>query len=471
MPADRHRLGRAPCSATRRASSSAAGSGRGFLERHGPRVKITARAARAGRALLRAPRRQDDPDRPLHRPGPRDRAVHRRLVGDARTAGSSPTASSARGCGRRCSALLGFFFCQSFDKVAHVAGQAAFVFGVVVASIVGGRLGVPAPARARSSARADRRGSTGRASARCCVRSAASRGRSGAGVVARRPRAAPQVRFVWRRLTPGELGLELTTALAIAGVGFYVFVALRRGARPATPAHAVRPRAARPGRRPARRRRRRRGEGRDRARLAPGRSPSCSSRRRRAGARAGGRSSSRCSSAGSSSSTSAVHLAKAGIDRPRPARPARRDDARQLPERARRLLDRVGRRGVIAATRVGAARRARALVLGAVALAAADRALARLPARALLVRRRRRLGARRRRASRRWRSIALIVAYIRHNGRARAGRLSRWTSTCSTTEIALARRRRRRRRRLRRLILCPAWAAYGRLWEKSPPAS
>jgi PAP2 superfamily protein len=35
----------------------------------------------------------------------------------------------------------------------------------------------------------------------------------------------PEIRFVWGRITPGDLGLELTTALAIAGVGAYVFVA------------------------------------------------------------------------------------------------------------------------------------------------------------------------------------------------------------------------------------------------------
>ena len=35
----------------------------------------------------------------------------------------------------------------------------------------------------------------------------------------------PQVKFIWGRVTPGDLGLELTTALAVAGVGAYVFVA------------------------------------------------------------------------------------------------------------------------------------------------------------------------------------------------------------------------------------------------------
>jgi undecaprenyl-diphosphatase len=36
---------------------------------------------------------------------------------------------------------------------------------------------------------------------------------------------APRIRFLWRRLTPGELGLELTTALSVAGVGLYMLVA------------------------------------------------------------------------------------------------------------------------------------------------------------------------------------------------------------------------------------------------------
>ena len=34
---------------------------------------------------------------------------------------------------------------------------------------------------------------------------------------------APEARFIWNRITPGELGLELTTTLAIGGVGLYVF--------------------------------------------------------------------------------------------------------------------------------------------------------------------------------------------------------------------------------------------------------
>jgi undecaprenyl-diphosphatase len=37
--------------------------------------------------------------------------------------------------------------------------------------------------------------------------------------------AAPQLRFLWKRITPGELGIELTTTLAVASVGGFVFAA------------------------------------------------------------------------------------------------------------------------------------------------------------------------------------------------------------------------------------------------------
>ena len=36
---------------------------------------------------------------------------------------------------------------------------------------------------------------------------------------------APQLRFLWGRITPGGLGIELTTTLAMASVGGFVFCA------------------------------------------------------------------------------------------------------------------------------------------------------------------------------------------------------------------------------------------------------
>ena len=38
-------------------------------------------------------------------------------------------------------------------------------------------------------------------------------------------RVAPQARFLWQRLTPGGLGLELTAPLAALAVGSFIFVA------------------------------------------------------------------------------------------------------------------------------------------------------------------------------------------------------------------------------------------------------
>ena len=113
--------------------------------------------------------------------------------------------------------VLGYVFWHSFDRVAHIAGQALFAFGVVVAVAVGvvwsyRRLRDPEQRR-RLSRWLDRQEKMPVAGPVLkLVRKAARE-------------TAPEIRFVWRRLTPGDLGLELTTLLAIAGVGFYVFVA------------------------------------------------------------------------------------------------------------------------------------------------------------------------------------------------------------------------------------------------------
>ena len=119
--------------------------------------------------------------------------------------------------------VLGYVFWRSFDEVAHIAGQATFAFGVVVAVIVGS---VYAWRRLRRPEERRRLAAWARRQAdRPLVRPV---------VVALRPvwrvvlrpawrAAAPRLRFLWGRLTPGELGLELTTAVAVAGVGFYVF--------------------------------------------------------------------------------------------------------------------------------------------------------------------------------------------------------------------------------------------------------
>jgi membrane protein DedA with SNARE-associated domain len=120
--------------------------------------------------------------------------------------------------------LLGFFFYRSFEKVAHVAGQVTLVFGVLVALIVGGvwsyRRLKDDEERAKFFAWLDRQGQ------RPLLRPVAAVVRPLWRRVLRPAGRflAPQLRFLWQRITPGGLGIELTTAFSVAAVGSYTFV-------------------------------------------------------------------------------------------------------------------------------------------------------------------------------------------------------------------------------------------------------
>jgi undecaprenyl-diphosphatase len=189
--------------------------GRDFLERHGPKVGISAH-------------RLEQVDRFFDRHGGKTILIGR-FIGLVRAiapfvAGSSGLAYrrfipySVVGTGIWGSAfcVLGYVFWQSFDRVASVAGHAVTAFGVVAGVAVAvvwayRRLRDPEQRRILSAwlDRQERRWVVGPA-----VRAV----RAAARV------AAPRARFLRQRLTPGGLGLELTTALAVGGVGMYVFV-------------------------------------------------------------------------------------------------------------------------------------------------------------------------------------------------------------------------------------------------------
>ena len=198
--------------------------GRGFLEKHGPRVKIThARleqvegyfAKHGGKTILVG-----------------------RFIGLVRAlapfiAGSSkmpyrrfaPYSVIGTGLWSVTFVLLGYFFWQSFEEVAGIAGRATIAFGIVVGFIVGV---VYAYRRLRQPEERDRLGRWfERQGQRPLLRPVAALTRP----VWRRAVkpawrvAAPQLRFLWKRLTPGELGIELTTTLAVASVGGFVFYA------------------------------------------------------------------------------------------------------------------------------------------------------------------------------------------------------------------------------------------------------
>jgi membrane protein DedA with SNARE-associated domain len=190
--------------------------GRNFLIKHGPKVRIT-------------PERLEQVDKHFERRGGSTVLVGR-FIGFVRPiapfiAGASgmryrrflPYSVVGTGIWGPGFCVLGYVFWQSFDQVTKIAGRATLVFTTLVAIGVGvwwlrKKLRDPAE-RARLMAWLDRQGE------RPLLRPVAAVVRP----VARF--AAPRLRFVAERLTPGELGLEFTTALAVAAVGTYAFVA------------------------------------------------------------------------------------------------------------------------------------------------------------------------------------------------------------------------------------------------------
>jgi membrane protein DedA with SNARE-associated domain/membrane-associated phospholipid phosphatase len=191
--------------------------GRAFLERHGPKVKIT-------------PERLAQVEGYFARHGGKTILIGR-FIGLVRAlapfiAGSSgvpyrrfiPFSIVGTGLWATTFCVLGYIFWRSFDQVAHLAGQAIFGFGLTVGVIVGIVVAYKRRHAIRDWLLAHERHplmrplfAVGRPIHRRAIRPLARA-------------VAPQLRFLWGRLTPGGLGLELTTALAVGGVGLYVFV-------------------------------------------------------------------------------------------------------------------------------------------------------------------------------------------------------------------------------------------------------
>jgi membrane protein DedA with SNARE-associated domain/membrane-associated phospholipid phosphatase len=191
--------------------------GRDFLEKHGARVKITSE-------------RLEQVDGYFERHGGKTILIGR-FIGLVRAiapfiAGSSemdfrrflPYSVVGTGLWATTFCVLGYVFWRSFDEVAHLAGQAIFAFGLTVAVIVG----IVVAYKRRSQIRAwllDHQShpllrplfAIGRPLYRRVLRPVGQA-------------LAPEARFLGERLRPGGLGLELTTTLAVGGVGLYVFV-------------------------------------------------------------------------------------------------------------------------------------------------------------------------------------------------------------------------------------------------------
>jgi undecaprenyl-diphosphatase len=196
--------------------------GRGFLEKHGPRVKIT-------------PERLKQVEGYFARHGGKTILIGR-FIGLVRAiapfiAGSSkmpyrrfaPYSVIGTGLWSATFILLGYFFWRSFEKVAAVAGRATLAFGIVVG------IGVGAVYAYRRLRHEEERQKLGvwfeRQGRRPLLRPVAAVTRPLWRRVAKPVGRviAPQARFLWARITPGGLGIELTTTLAIASVGGFVF--------------------------------------------------------------------------------------------------------------------------------------------------------------------------------------------------------------------------------------------------------
>ena len=193
--------------------------GRDFIVKHGPRIKIDEK-------------RLEQVESYFERHGGKTiligrfiglvRALAPFVVGSSGLAYRSFIPYSIIGCGLWATTfcVLGYVFWESFDQVASVAGKATFGFGITVAVIVGCVL-----AYRQLRQPEQRRRAVEWMESQRLLRPVLSVARP----IRRRVLTpvwnviGPEVRFLFDRITPGGLGLELTTTLAVAGVGFYVF--------------------------------------------------------------------------------------------------------------------------------------------------------------------------------------------------------------------------------------------------------
>jgi membrane protein DedA with SNARE-associated domain len=196
--------------------------GRQFLVRHGPKVKITEERLHQVEGYFQ---RHGGKTILIGRFIGLVRAVAPFIAGASGMAYRSfiPYSIVGTGLWGTLYCVLGYVFYRSFDRVAKLAGQATLAFGVVVAVVVG-----TVYAYRRLRREEDRRRLSAwldRQEAKPALRPAV---RAGRGLVNRilLPAwrvAQPRLGFLWGRLTPGGLGLGFTTALAVAGAGLYVF--------------------------------------------------------------------------------------------------------------------------------------------------------------------------------------------------------------------------------------------------------
>jgi membrane protein DedA with SNARE-associated domain/membrane-associated phospholipid phosphatase len=182
--------------------------GRGFLIRHGERVRITEARLHQVESYFQ---RHGGKTIVIGRFIGLVRALAPFIAGTSkmRYGNFAPYSIVGTGLWAATFILIGYFASQSLDQVANVVGKglvwfAVFV-GVVVGTIVAVRYLREPRNRARLVAEMERR-------------------RALRPLLALARRLSPQARFLWGRLTPGGLGLEFTTLMAVLSVGLFVLI-------------------------------------------------------------------------------------------------------------------------------------------------------------------------------------------------------------------------------------------------------
>ena len=182
--------------------------GKDFILRHGPKLRIT-------------PERFEQVENYFGRYGGRTILVGR-FIGLVRAlapfiAGSSgmtyrqfvPYSVLGTGLWAATFSLLGYFLANNLDQAETLASTGLLIFGAVVAVLVGGYLAIRYMRVSENRSKLAKR---------------LEEHRLGRPVVAFGRRIEPQARFFRNRLTPGELGLEFSTLMAVLAVALFIVI-------------------------------------------------------------------------------------------------------------------------------------------------------------------------------------------------------------------------------------------------------